>query len=125
MTEPLIALFEEVWGDIVEVCSDLTDEQWATPTDCPGWSVQDNVAHMIGTERMLLGEQPDAPAPGNAPYVRNDIGKANEQWIAGYRSRSGKEVLDEFRAVTTRRLDALRALTAEDWDHEGFTPEGP
>ena len=38
---------------------------------------------------------------------------------------SGKEVLDEFRAVTQRRLDALRALTDDDWDREGFTPEGP
>ena len=25
MTEPLIASFEEVWGDIVEVCADLTE----------------------------------------------------------------------------------------------------
>ena len=57
MTEPLIASFEEVWGDIVEVCADLTDAQWEKPTDCPGWTVKDNVAHMIGTERMLLGEQ--------------------------------------------------------------------
>ena len=61
MTEPLIALFEDVWGDIIAVCADLTDAQWERPTDCPGWTVQDNVAHMIGTERMLLGEQPDAP----------------------------------------------------------------
>jgi len=87
--------------------------------------VQDNVAHMIGTERMLSGEQPEAPAVEGAPHVRNDIGKANEQWIASYRNMSGAAVLDEFRAVTARRLDALRALSADDWDREGFTPEGP
>ena len=34
-------------------------------------------------------------------------------------------MLDEFRTVTATRLDALRALTAEEWDREGFTPEGP
>ena len=61
MTEPLIASFEDVWGDIAGLCEGLTPEQWALPTDCPGWSVQDNVAHMIGTERMLAGEQPSAP----------------------------------------------------------------
>jgi uncharacterized protein (TIGR03083 family) len=80
---------------------------------------------MIGTERMLLGEQPDGPPVDGAAHVRNDIGKANEQWIASYRAFTGKEVLDEFRAVTQRRLDALRALTSADWDREGFTPEGP
>src|SRR5437016_5778549 len=89
MNEPLIEMFEDVWGDIISLCNGLTDEQWLLPTDCPGWSVQDHVAHMIGTERMLLGEQPEAPPVDDAPHVRNDIGKANEQWIATYRARSG------------------------------------
>jgi uncharacterized protein (TIGR03083 family) len=125
VAEPLISLFEDVWDDIAALCDGLTDEQWALPTDCPGWSVQDNVAHMIGTERMLLGEQPEAAPVEDAPHVRNDIGKANEQWIASYRALTGKQVLDEFRAVTQRRLDALRAMSTADWDREGFTPEGP
>ena len=124
MTEPLVSLFDEVWADVIALCADLTDEQWALPTDCPGWSVRDNLAHMIGTERMLIGEQPDAPPVEGAPHVRNDIGKINEQWIAGYRELPGTEVLDAFRDITKRRLDALRALTPEDWDREGFTPEG-
>ena len=45
---------------------------------------------MIGTERMLLGRAGDAPADtADAPHVRNDIGKANEQWIASYRDDDG------------------------------------
>jgi uncharacterized protein (TIGR03083 family) len=125
MTEPVIALFEDVWADIVALGDGLSEPEWATPTDCPGWSVKDNVAHMIGTERMLLGEQPEATPAAPAAYVRNDIGQANEQWIETYRARSGEEVLDEFRAITARRLDAMRVLTPDDWDREGFTPEGP
>ena len=127
MTEPLIDALESVWNDIVTLCDSLTPAQWSTPTDCPGWTVHDNVAHMIGTERMLLGEQPTADATdvGRAPHVRNDIGAANEQWIATYRDFDGTALLDEFGAVTARRLDALRALSPADWDREGFTPEGP
>ena len=126
MTEPLIAMFEDVWNDIAALGDGLTDEQWARPTDCPGWSVQDNLAHMIGTELMLGGTQPAADASaGEAAHVKNDIGKANERWIASYRDRPGAVVLEEFRTVTQQRLDALRALTPEDWDREGFTPEGP
>ncbi len=124
MTEPLISRFEEVWHDVAALCTGLDAQQWATPTECPGWSVHDNVAHMIGTERMLLGEQPSAAAT-DAPHVRNDIGKANEAWIATYRGWDGAKLLDEFNAVTGRRLDALRAMSTEDWDREGFTPEGP
>ena len=126
MTEPLVSRLEEVWGDIAALCDGLTDTQWDAPTECPGWSVFDNVAHMIGTERMLLGERPEAAdAAVDAPHVRNDIGMANEQWIATYRGWTGAKLLDEFRAVTARRLDVLRAMTEEEWSAEGFTPEGP
>jgi len=126
MTEPLVLRLEEVWTDVAELCSDLTADQWIAPTECPGWSVSDNVAHMIGTERMLSGEQAStSDAAANAPHVRNDIGRANEQWIAAYRGWDGPKLLDEFRAVTGRRLDVLRAMTPEQWDAEGFTPEGP
>lgn len=116
----------EVWNDIATLCDGLTVGEWATPTECPGWTVHDNVAHMIGTERMLAGEQPTAgPDAGEAPHVRNDIGKANEQWIATYRDYDGPALLDELRAVTGRRIDRLRAMTTAEWDKEGFTPEGP
>jgi uncharacterized protein (TIGR03083 family) len=123
--EPLISRLDEVWGDITALCDGLTAKQWQTPTDCPGWTVQDNVAHMIGTERMLAGEQPAPDGAGDLPHVRNDIGKVNEQWIAMYRDWDGARVLDEFRSVTASRLDALRALSPAEWDKEGFTPEGP
>lgn len=26
----------------------LGDEDWAKPTDCPGWTVQDIAAHVLG-----------------------------------------------------------------------------
>ncbi len=127
MTEPLIIRLDEAWGDVAAVCDDLTAAQWNTATECPGWSVHDNVAHMTGTERMLLGEQPATGAADTSspPHVRNDIGRANEQWIATYRGWDGERLLDEFRMVTGRRLDAVRAMTTADWDNEGFTPEGP
>jgi len=127
MTDPNIELLESVWTSITGLCGGLTDDEWATPTRCPGWTVKDQMAHMIGTERMLLGEQPpDARAGLKAlPHVKNDIGAFNEAWVEALRSRSGDEVLGEFRSVTARRLDDLRAMTEEDWNKEGFTPEGP
>ena len=127
MSEPLIGILQETWDDIAALCDGLTAEQWSRVTDCPGWTVQDQIAHMIGTENMLLGVQP--PAGGDdgaeAPHVRNDIGKFNEQWVHVYRERTREETMDDFRAVTAKRLEALRALPAEKWDEEGFTPEGP
>jgi uncharacterized protein (TIGR03083 family) len=127
MSEPLIGMLQATWDDIAALCDDLTDEQWKKVTDCPGWSVQDQIAHMIGTENMLLGVQPPASADdgADAPHVRNDIGKFNEQWVNVYRPRSGAETLADFRAAAAQRVKELEALSTADWDKEGFTPEGP
>lgn len=125
MTEPMLDLFAAVWSDVADLTDGLTEAQWDLATDCPGWTVRDNVAHMIGTESMLFGEAAPVAGAIDGPHVRNDIGRANEQWVAGYRGRSGAEVRAAFLDVTGRRLEALRGLSAEEWDREGFTPEGP
>ena len=57
--------------------------------------------------------------------MRNDIGRANQQWVDEYSYLPGNEVLEAFVSVTQQRLDDLRTLTPEDWVREGFTPEGP
>ncbi len=37
----------------------LSEDQWKLPTDCPGWSVQDNLSHLIGVEFTLSGGEHD------------------------------------------------------------------
>lgn len=125
--EPLISLLAAVWQSIETVCAPLTEADYDRATDCPGWTVRDQVAHVAGTESMLLGRSPE-PSPNDASslaHVRNDIGAMNEQWIDPFRRRSGAETLAAFAAVTTERLAVLRAMSTDDWDREGFTPEGP
>jgi uncharacterized protein (TIGR03083 family) len=121
----MIERLDEVWRDITDLCAGMSDEQWGLPTECPGWSVKDNIAHMIGTERMLMGHKPDADPQPQPEYVRNDIGRANQEWVDQYSVLPGNEVLEAFISVTRQRLELLRALTPADWDREGFTPEGP
>ena len=127
--EPLIGLLADVWASLTELGATLTPADWSRPTDLPGWSIQDQYAHMLGTESMLAGEHPpssDSTVDASSlPHVKNPIGAANEQWVAGYRSRTGAETLAAFVDITQRRLATLRAMTSEEWDKEGFTPEGP
>ena len=46
---------EETFHALSDIGARLTEEQWKSPTDLPGWTVQDNYAHLIGTERMRQG----------------------------------------------------------------------
>ena len=121
-------LLEAEWQAIAELCAYLTDAEWDTPTQCPGWSARDNVSHIIGTERMLLGETPPEIAidieSEEYAHVKNDIGAANEKWIQERRSRPGAEVLAEFKEVAARRIAALREMSQDDFDAPSWTPAG-
>lgn len=125
--EPAVALLDETWRSLDELCSDLAPGQWRAPTDCPGWSVQDNLAHIVGLELVLEGDaDPPAPYPADAvpEHVKNDLGSSNEAWVASMRPLSGAEVLDKFRAVAAQRLTSLRGLDEAAWSEPWPTPAG-
>ena len=126
MAEPVVDLLEGEWAQVSELCAALSPTEWARPTECPGWSVQDQLAHLIGTESMLLGEPtPDVTIdPAEYQHVRNDMGRINEAWVASMADRAPIEVLSRFRETTGRRLEALRTCDQEQWDAEGVTPVG-
>jgi uncharacterized protein (TIGR03083 family) len=118
------AALAETWHALADVCRDLDDEQWRVATDCPGWTVQCQLSHLIGIERELLGEAaPTWPEP-LGPHVRNEFAEHNEPWIAARRARPGAAVLAEFVAVTDLRLDRLESLTEAGWAHVGPTIVG-
>ena len=121
-----VAALGEVWASLGDLLGELTDEQWRLPTPLPGWSVQDNVSHVVGTEAMLAGEPgPDVEIDRDAnEHVRNDIGAFNEQWVESLRGVAPNEVLSRFRELTAARLAALEAMTDDEWNAESFTPAG-
>ena len=47
---------------------DFTEEQWKTETECPGWTVQDNLVHITALEAMSIGKDlPLADLPDDLP----------------------------------------------------------
>jgi uncharacterized protein (TIGR03083 family) len=123
--QEIVEKLERVWRSITDLCAPFTEQEWKTPTDCPKWSVQDHVVHMIGTESRLL----ERPAPEHTPqdmsHVKNEIGKLNEIWVDSRRTWPGAQVLAEFQDVTGARLQRLRAMSAADFSMPTQTPIGP
>ncbi len=121
----LVDALAAVWGSIAGLGDGIDAGEWDLPTECPGWTVKDNLSHVIGIESVLLGRPaPDDPLPPELPHIRNDLGRTNELWVEARRSRTGKEVLAEFRAVAEARLAALRD-PGYDFGAESWTPVGP
>ena len=124
--DPVVGVLEEVWASIVVAGQGISEGQWALLTDCPGWTVRDQISHLIGIERVLLGDPSPAGLADEAvpAHVKNPLGRINEAWVDARRATPGSEVLDEFEVVTARRLEALRAMPAERFDVVGWSPVG-
>jgi uncharacterized protein (TIGR03083 family) len=118
-------MLEETWGLMARLCAPLTEERWRTPTDLPGWDVKDVVSHIIGVESFMLGRPLPDHTPPDATHVRNEMAKFNEVAVDYRRSKTGEEVLQEFRDVTAERLRMLRSWDEEDFGAESWTPIGP
>lgn len=124
-TEVVVHL-NQVWSSMAELGEQLSEADWKRPTEVPGWSVQDNLTHIVGIELTILGEPaPDHEPPDGLAHVKNDIGVHNEVFVDSRRELSGVEALAEFRAVTQRRLADLARYGPDDFARESWTPMGP
>lgn len=123
--QAVVDALADVWSSMQRLGAGLDEAQWKLPTDCPGWSVQDNLAHILSIESVILGRPtPDIDLP-DLPHVKNDLGRSNEIWVESFRSSTGAEVLEAFREATELRLAELRSLTEAGWSAPSWTPMGP
>ena len=122
--EPVISILAEEWQSIETLVQVLGDGEWELPSECPGWTVRDVLSHLIGIERVLLGDPAPPPLTELPSHVENELGARNEAWVASRRSRPGPEVAREFREVTARRLAELRSWPESRFDEVGPSPVG-
>src|SRR5687768_8134753 len=100
----LVTKTEAVFSSITSLCTGLSDEEWKRPTECPGWSVQDNLSHLVAIESTLLGRPaPDHQLVADPAHIKNPMGRMNEVPVDYRRSWPGEKVLAEWREVTAAR----------------------
>ncbi len=108
-----------------EQLSSFTEEQWAHPSRCAGWSNRDVVVHLDSTNSFwafsiaagLRGE----PTTFLATF---DPVASPAQLVAGAQQLSSSEVLDKFVATTTAFTAALGSLSDDDWSVLAEAPPG-
>jgi uncharacterized protein (TIGR03083 family) len=121
-----VDMLDDVWSSMAVLGRSLDEGEWKMPTECPGWTVQDNLVHITAMEKFILGDPlPSEDVPDDLPHVKNDIGRSNERWIESRRSWSGAEALEEFVGVTGVRIAQLRDLDDDGFAADSWTPMGP
>lgn len=92
----------------VDVVATLADAEWGRPTGCPGWTVHDVVAHVVGLEDVCTGgEEPDVELPADLPHVRDDFGRWTETHVVARRRARPAELVEELGVVVSRRRAQL------------------
>ncbi|MGW5514727.1 maleylpyruvate isomerase family mycothiol-dependent enzyme [Nocardia africana] len=114
------------WDVLAELTAGLDEDRWRLPSPLPGWTIFDVLAHVVGTESMLLGEPlPQVDSDVSAfGHVRNDTGALNETWLESLRPLRGDELLRRFTEVTGRRRAALAAVDEAAWTADIQSPVG-
>lgn len=107
--------YVETWHractDLADLARQIPEEEWSLPTDLPGWSVKDVVAHIAHLESVMAGgaEEPRDETARAAGPVESRFAHYTDRGVAARRSRSMAELVDEIEASVQKRYAELLA----------------
>ena len=110
---------------LVAALAELSEEQWAHPSRCEGWSNRDVIVHLDSTNTFwafsiaqgLKGE----PTRFLATF---DPVASPAELVAGIQDLSAADVLEQFTVSTTALTDQLSGLADQDWTAVAEAPPG-
>lgn len=104
---PYVDLWWSSIDDFTHLLEELAPEEWATPTDLPGWDVRAVAAHTAHLEHVLSGGTHDDVEVGEVPHARGFMGQFTEQGVVARRDRSPDELVNEIRESATATHTAI------------------
>lgn len=103
----LVEGFRQTLHAVIDLGHECSEEDFALPTSCPGWSLKDHFSHIAAVEHYLDGgENPDVDVSGLA-HVHHEFGAWMEQGVAARRDRPGEWVVAELETLLHNRVATL------------------
>lgn len=97
-------------ADLLKICAELSDADWASDSGCGGWRVQDVVSHM-GALFWLVADRTKLPDIGDLPTER-----AQDAYVDHRRSMTAQEVLADYESVSAAALPILGSLIGQTFE---------
>ena len=97
-------------AELLKICAELTDADWATQSGCSGWRVQDVVSHM-GALFWLVADRTKLPDIGDLPTER-----AQDAYVDHRRSMTAQEVLADYESVSSAAIPILGSLIGQTFE---------
>jgi uncharacterized protein (TIGR03083 family) len=110
-----VDIWRSACADLAGLARSVDAAAWSLPTDLPGWSVHDVMAHCAAIECELAGDEPlAADVDTESPHIRNPRGVYTEQGVVARRAYTQEQVIDEFADAVRRRSQLLAAEPLDD-----------
>lgn len=109
----LLGAFEQTVQAIIDLGWACRDADFELPTECPGWTVKDQIAHVVGIEKAFAGIPRQLVEVPSYEHVRSDIARVIEVDVEARRSRPGRDVVNELAAFHPERMQQLRRSALE------------
>src|SRR3954451_21100701 len=106
MSDQGVEAFRADRDEVLKVARSLTADEWASPSDCDGWRVQDVVAHMANVCRAVV--DPGSLPPG----VPGDLEATQAAQAEAHRAWTAEEVLADYEDVSAKALESVVGLQA-------------
>lgn len=86
LVEPILVvdLFEPMLDRLLQLLRHLSEQQWKSPTPCPGWTVKDIALHLLGDEMNQLSRGRDNDTSSLLPPgldLVSRINRHNQLWV--------------------------------------------
>ena len=112
MSQPGLDATVALAREYTDIILSLKPAEWALPSRCAGWRVQDLVAHTGSNWHVLVeppavdASEPADQAPMTAEQLQESLVQARRHWTA-------QQVLDEWLTYKDGALDVLTVLQSE------------
>lgn len=122
--DELVEAYRQTVQAVIDLGYGCRDEDFARETDCPGWTLRDQISHVAGVESRLAGIAERRVEVPDHPWLRSDTAREIERSVELRRSQSGPQVVAELQRLLPTRLEQLgRPGLTEETEVEG--PFGP
>ena len=94
---------------LLDICAGLSDADWKAESGCPGWSVQDVVAHM-GALYWLMVDGSKLPDTTGLPTEQ-----AQDVNVEARRSWSSSQVVEDYALVSEQAIEMCAGFEQQDF----------